>query len=88
MIYNRNAKKVLEMGLSQQETRKAEEYAYVEAEKNLFIPEDSLMNDEYDEEWRDWLMVLGMSVRKWIEGVDNLLTNDGTGSQILPWCFG
>ena len=38
------------MGLSQQEAKKAAEYALAEADKNLFMSEESLMNDEYDEE--------------------------------------
>ena len=42
-------KKSLEMGLSQQEAKKAAEDAQEEAEKNYFIQEESLMNDESNE---------------------------------------
>ena len=38
------------MGLSQQESKKAAEDALAETEKNCFMPEESLMNDEPDEE--------------------------------------
>ena len=38
------------MGISQQEAKKAEEYALSEAEKNCSMPEESFMNDESDEE--------------------------------------
>ena len=37
------------MGLSQQEAKKAVEDALAEEEQNLSMPEESLMNDEYDE---------------------------------------
>ena len=38
------------MGLYQQEENKAAEDALSEAEKNCLVPEESLMNDEYDED--------------------------------------
>ena len=41
-----------EMGPSQQEAKKASEYVLAETEKKCFMPEESLMNDEYDEESR------------------------------------
>ena len=37
------------MGLSQQEAKKAAEDALAEEEKIFSMPEESLMNDEYDE---------------------------------------
>ena len=74
-------KKSLEVALSQQEAKKAAEDALSEAEKNWFIQEDSLVNDEYDEEWQDWLTELGLSVQKWIGGAGNQMRNDGTVSR-------
>ena len=48
--FYRNAKKSLDMGLSQQGVKKAAEYSLAESERNFYIPVDSFMNDEYDEE--------------------------------------
>ena len=42
-------KKALGMGLSQKEAKKVVEGALAEAEKNISIPEDSLINDKYNE---------------------------------------
>ena len=50
-IYYQNKKnKALQMGLSQKEAKKAAENSLSEAEKNGFMPEDSLMNNESNEE--------------------------------------
>ena len=38
------------MGISEQEAKKSEDDALVEAEKNCFLRQESLMNDESDEE--------------------------------------
>ena len=38
------------MVISQQETKKAAQYALTEAYKNCFMSEDLLINDEYNEE--------------------------------------
>ena len=43
------------------------------------------MNDESNEELRDWLTALGVSVQKWLGGAGNLLRNDRTFSQGLAW---
>ena len=45
------------------------------------------MNDEYNEELRDWLTALGVSVQKWLGGAGNMMRNDGTGSQRLACWF-
>ena len=63
------------MDLSQQEAKKAAVYALTEAEKNCFMPEESLTNDESDEELRNWLISLGVSVQKLLEGAVNLMKN-------------
>ena len=47
MLYRRQ-KKALEMGIYQQEAKNAAEDALSEAEKNFFILEESLVNDESD----------------------------------------
>ena len=52
------------MDISQQEVKKVAEDALSEAEENCFILEESLMNDEFNEEWREWLTSLGVSVWK------------------------
>ena len=39
-----------EMGLYQQEAKKEADDAFTEAQKNCFMPEESLMKDESDEE--------------------------------------
>ena len=50
------------MGLYQQEAKKSAEDVLSEAEKNFFTSEESLINDKYDEEWRDWITALGVLV--------------------------
>ena len=52
------------MGISRQEVRKASEYSLSEAEKDCFMPDEPLMNEESNEEWRDWLTAHGVSVQK------------------------
>ena len=42
-------KKTLEMGITQQEVNNSAEDALAESEENFFMPEESLMNDEYNE---------------------------------------
>ena len=75
------------MGLSQKDVKKAEEYASAEAEKNYFMSEESLMNDESDEELRDWITDIGVLIQKWLGGAGNLMRNDGTGSRRLVCRF-
>ena len=49
-IYYQNKKKSSEMGLYQKEAKKEADDAFTEAQKNCFMPEESLMKDESDEE--------------------------------------
>ena len=45
------------------------------------------MNNESDEELQYWLTALGVSIKKWLGGADNLMRNDGTVSQRLACRF-
>ena len=58
-------------------SKKAAEYALSEADKNCFMPEESLMNDESGEERQDWLTVLGVLSQKWIGGAGDIMKNTG-----------